>query len=217
MPIARTRTMIVAVKNSKGKPVFRSCDWAATSETQTRCNILNVLSNCPALCDPSCPCEDTGGKFGIRQLKADLLCKHGRKANGKPKKRFCNIQKFASRCPVTCKTTKKKECNKGNKQKKKCNDKIKAIRTTVPGFKVTCTSTVQEWYRSSDYCENAKFRYNCRRTCNACPSHHVITSEVPSEEPSKNPTRSPLEQTWVVIWKFIFLGVEALSLFLRCA
>ena len=170
-------------KNQNGNPVLRSCEWAAATDTQTRCQLPNVFANCSALCDPSCPCEDTTeNKFGLKYLKADLLCKHGRKANGKPKKRFCNIRKFARMCPKTCKTV-IKGCKNSN-NKKQCKDKPSTIRTTVPSFQVKCTSVVEEWYRNSDYCDNAKFMSsNCPRKCKKCPADFITTLESPSMEP----------------------------------
>ena len=152
------------VRQNGGKDIFRSCEWARRADTAERCLIDNVYANCPGLCDPSCPCADDTGKFGIKDLKANLLCKDGKKKNGKPKKRFCNIKKFANQCPETCNT---KSSNKKDK-------KTKAVRTTVPSFQVTCDEDVQSWYRESTYCDNYKFRYKCPQKCNVCPEYFIV-------------------------------------------
>ena len=171
-------------QNLKGEGVFRSCEWAKRENTQERCQIENVLQNCPGLCDPSCPCNDAREKFGIKDLKADLLCKDGQNNSGKPKKRFCNIKKFAALCPETCKI-------KGKNKK----DKIGTIRTTVPSFKVSCDADVKSWYRSSTYCDNFKFKYLCPQKCNTCPEDFLQPSSQPSL--SSSPTSSP-KPTFVV-------------------
>jgi len=171
------------VRQNDGKDVFRSCEWARRADTVERCLIDTVYANCPGLCDPSCPCVDDTGKFGIKDLKANLLCKDGKKNNGKPKKRFCNIKKFANQCPETCKT------KKSNKKDKK----TKTVRTTVPSFQVTCDEDVKSWYRGLTYCDNFKFRYKCPQKCEVCPKDFRLPSSTPSV--SFMPTSSPKPTT----------------------
>ena len=151
--------------------IYRSCEWAGRENTAERCEIQGVFANCPSLCDPSCPCSDSKEKFGIKDLKADLVCKDGKKSNGEPKKKFCNIKKFANQCPVTCKT---------NESKNKEDKKEGTIRTTVPNIKVKCDDEVQNWYPFSDYCGNFKFRYMCPQKCKVCPESFHTPSVAPS-------------------------------------
>ena len=146
-----------------GKTSKKSCEWVATTNTQERCENEQAILHCPAICDASCPCTNTEGKFKVRHLQAELSCIHGRKSNGKPKRKFCRIKEFSEHCPMSCQT----ECKSGNGT---CEDKNTVIRTIVPSFRVSCTKEVTSWYPGDDYCSNSTFRSKCPEKCKLCPS-----------------------------------------------